>query len=317
MSKTILVIDDDSRLNDLLTEYLGKNNFKVTTVENPKDGLVKLKTSHFDLVILDIMLPDMDGFETCKQIRKDHDVPIVMLTARGEVTDKVVGLELGADDYLPKPFEPRELLARIQSVLRRTEVKFKKNEVLKFSSPAGILSIDPNKRAAILDDKDLELTSTEFELLMLFVKHNGKVLSRDEIMQNTRGISWMSFDRSVDVMVSRLRNKLKSGSSAKELIIKTGAGAAAMRGQSGSTRAMWSPCGSAGRTARHCPAPPAPRSPCRSFPACSTCCRKRRAWSHRHGIGMAHLPAWRRMRCICCSRRRAQYCRRTGPSPFA
>lgn len=221
MSKTILVIDDDSRLNDLLTEYLGKNNFKVTTVENPKDGLVKLKTSHFDLVILDIMLPDMDGFETCKQIRKDHDVPIVMLTARGEVTDKVVGLELGADDYLPKPFEPRELLARIQSVLRRTEVKFKKNEVLKFSSPAGILSIDPNKRAAILDDKDLELTSTEFELLMLFVKHNGKVLSRDEIMQNTRGISWMSFDRSVDVMVSRLRNKLKSGSSAKELIIKT------------------------------------------------------------------------------------------------
>jgi DNA-binding response OmpR family regulator len=221
MSKTILVIDDDSRLNDLLTEYLGKNNFKVTTVENPKDGLVKLKTSHFDLVILDIMLPDMDGFEACKQIRKDHDVPIVMLTARGEVTDKVVGLELGADDYLPKPFEPRELLARIQSVLRRSEVKFKKNEVLKFSSPAGILLIDPNKRAAVLNDQDLELTSTEFELLMLFVKHNGKVLSRDEIMQNTRGISWMSFDRSVDVMVSRLRNKLKSGSSAKELIIKT------------------------------------------------------------------------------------------------
>lgn len=221
MSKSILVIDDDSRLNDLLTEYLGKNNFKVTTVENPKDGLVKLKTSHFDLVILDIMLPDMDGFEACKQIRKDHDVPIVMLTARGEVTDKVVGLELGADDYLPKPFEPRELLARIQSVLRQTEVKFKKNEVLKFNSPAGILLIDPNKRAAILNDQDLELTSTEFELLMLFVKHNGKVLSRDEIMQNTRGISWMSFDRSVDVMVSRLRNKLKGSSSAKELIIKT------------------------------------------------------------------------------------------------
>ncbi len=221
MSKSILVIDDDSRLNDLLTEYLGKNNFRVVAVENPKDGLVKLKTSHFDLVILDIMLPDMDGFETCKQIRKDHEVPIVMLTARGEVTDKIVGLELGADDYLPKPFEPRELLARIQSVLRRTEVKFKKNEILKFRSPVGLLTIDPNKRAVFLDDKDLELTSTEFELLMLFVKHNGKVLSRDEIMQNTRGISWMSFDRSVDVMVSRLRNKLRNSSNPKEHIIKT------------------------------------------------------------------------------------------------
>ncbi len=221
MSKSILVIDDDNRLNDLLTEYLGKNNFRVVAVENPKDGLVKLKTNHFDLVILDIMLPDMDGFETCKQIRKDHEVPIIMLTARGEVTDKIVGLELGADDYLPKPFEPRELLARIQSVLRRTEIKFMKNEILKFKSPVGFLTIDPNKRAVLLNDKDLELTSTEFELLMLFVKHNGKVLSRDEIMQNTRGISWMSFDRSVDVMVSRLRNKLKNGSASKEHIIKT------------------------------------------------------------------------------------------------
>jgi DNA-binding response OmpR family regulator len=221
MSKSILVIDDDSKLNDLLTEYLGKNNYKVTTVENPKDGMVKLKTNHYDLIILDIMLPDMDGFETCKLIRKDYETPIVMLTARGEVTDKVVGLELGADDYLPKPFEPRELLARIQSVLRRVELKFKKNEIIKLNTLAGELVIDPNKRTAFLHGKDLELTSTEFELLMLFVKHNGKVLSRDEIMQNTRGISWMSFDRSVDVMVSRLRNKLKNTSNKKGQIIKT------------------------------------------------------------------------------------------------
>jgi len=221
MSKSILVIDDDNKLNDLLTEYLGKNNYKVTTVENPKDGLVKLKTSHYDLIILDIMLPDMDGFEACKQIRKDYETPIVMLTARGEVTDKVVGLELGADDYLPKPFEPRELLARIQSVLRRVELKFKKNEIIKLNTVAGELVIDPNKRTAFLHGKDLELTSTEFELLMLFVKHNGKVLSRDEIMQNTRGISWMSYDRSVDVMVSRLRNKLKSNLNKKGQIIKT------------------------------------------------------------------------------------------------
>ena len=217
MTKSILVIDDDSKLNNLLTEYLGKNNYKVTAVENPKDGLVKLKNNYYDLIILDLMLPEMDGFETCKQIRKDFETPIVMLTARGEVTDKVVGLELGADDYLPKPFEPRELLARIQSVLRRSEVKVKKNELIKFRN----LIIDPNKRTAFFFGKDLELTSTEFELLILFVTHNGKVLSRDEIMQNTRGISWMSYDRSVDVMVSRLRNKLKNKQNAKDQLIKT------------------------------------------------------------------------------------------------
>lgn len=219
MSKSILIIDDDNKLNELLQEYLGKNNFITTAVENPKDGLVKLKNNHYDLIILDVMLPEMDGFETVKQIRKDHETPVVMLTARGEVTDKVVGLELGADDYLPKPFEPRELLARIQSVLRRSELKLKKNESIFLKG----LNVDQNKRSASYNNKDMELTSTEYELLLLFVKNNGKVLSRDEIMQNTRGISWMSFDRSVDVMVSRLRNKFKSlgNKKDKEQVIKT------------------------------------------------------------------------------------------------
>lgn len=217
MNKSILIIDDDLKLNGLISEYLAKYNFKTVSEINPLDALVKLKNNHFDLIILDIMLPDMDGFEVCKQIRKDYETPVIMLTARGEVTDKVVGLELGADDYLPKPFEPRELLARIQSVLRRTEVKFKKNDIIRFKN----LVIDPNQRTAIANGKDLQVTSTEYELLMLFVKNNGKVLSRDEIMQNTRGISWMSFDRSVDVMVSRLRNKLKTALNKKEQVIKT------------------------------------------------------------------------------------------------
>lgn len=217
MSKSILIIDDDTKLNDLLAEYLGKNGLKTTSVEVPSDGLVKLKNNHYDLIILDVMLPEMDGFETMKQIRKDYDTPIVMLTARGEVTDKVVGLELGADDYLPKPFEPRELLARIQSVLRRSEIKLKKNENITLKN----LKVDQNKRAAYYNGKDMELTSTEYELLLLFVSHNGKVLSRDEIMQNTRGISWMSFDRSVDVMVSRLRNKFKSLGNKSDKVIKT------------------------------------------------------------------------------------------------
>ncbi len=221
MNKSILVIDDDNKLTALLEEYLSNYNYNVTSSENPEDGLAKLKQNNFDLIILDVMLPGMDGFETCKRIRKNYETPIVMLTARGEVTDKIVGLELGADDYLPKPFEPRELLARIQSVLRRVEMKFKVNEPLKFETPAGGLIVDPNKRTAYLGGKDLELTSTEYELMMLFVKHNGKVLSREEIMQNTRGISWMSFDRSVDVMVSRLRNKLKHKNKKKDQIIKT------------------------------------------------------------------------------------------------
>jgi DNA-binding response OmpR family regulator len=217
MSKSILIIDDDSRLNSLLSEYLGKNGFKTVSVENPKDGLLKLKSQHFDMVILDIMLPDMDGFETCRLIRKEYDIPIIMLTARGDVTDKIVGLELGADDYMPKPFEPRELLARAQAILRRNEIKLKKNEIIGFKN----LEVDGNKRTAFVHGKNLELTSTEFELLFLFVKNNGKVLSRDEIMQNTKGISWMSFDRSVDVMVSRLRNKLKAAVNKKEQMIKT------------------------------------------------------------------------------------------------
>jgi DNA-binding response OmpR family regulator len=221
MPKSILIVDDDVKLNSLLGEYLGKHNFKTAAVENPKDGFVKLRTHHFDLIILDIMLPGMDGFEACKVIRKDYDMPIIMLTARGDVTDRVVGLELGADDYLAKPFEPRELLARIQSVLRRSEAKYQKKDSAKFKTPQGILLIDPNKRTAVLNKKDLELTSTEFELLVMFVKNNGKVLSRDEIMQHTRGISWMSFDRSVDVMVSRLRNKLKDSTEKKEPVLKT------------------------------------------------------------------------------------------------
>lgn len=221
MNKSILVIDDDNKLTSLLEEYLAKYNYTVTSSEDPEEGLAKLKQYRYDLIILDIMLPRMDGFETCKLIRKDFDTPIVMLTARGEVTDKIVGLELGADDYLPKPFEPRELLARIQSVLRRVDARFKVNEQVRFDTPAGALIVDPNKRTAFLNSKDLELTSTEYELLILFAKHNGKVLSREEIMQNTRGISWTSFDRSVDVMVSRLRNKLKHKNKKKDQVIKT------------------------------------------------------------------------------------------------
>ncbi|MCX6164497.1 MAG: response regulator transcription factor [Ignavibacteriae bacterium] len=217
MNKTILIIDDDTKLNELLSEYLTNNGYSCIVSEIPSDAFTKLRKNNFDLIILDVMLPEMDGFEVCKNIRKEYDTPIIMLTARGEVTDKIVGLELGADDYLPKPFEPRELLARISSIVRRVEGKLRLSANIKFKN----FTIDINKRTAFVNEKDIELTTAEFELLFLFAKNNGKVLSRDDLMKNTRGISWESYNRSVDVMVSRLRSKLKSFSPKKEEYIKT------------------------------------------------------------------------------------------------
>ncbi|HTC20701.1 MAG TPA: response regulator transcription factor [bacterium] len=204
--KLILIIDDDQKLNELLKSYLVKFEMNVTAATHPNEGLDLLKKRGPDLVILDVMLPGKDGFAVCKEIRKASKVPIIMLTARGDVTDRVVGLEIGADDYLPKPFEPRELVARIQTVLRRLS-----------PSPApggGLLksdglTADLGKRAATLKGKDLGLTTTEFEILAFFMKNPGIVLNRDRIMEYLKGIECEAFNRSIDIAVSRLRKKLK------------------------------------------------------------------------------------------------------------
>jgi DNA-binding response OmpR family regulator len=177
--------------------------FEVLSAVLPEEGLQLLEQENPDLVILDVMLPEMDGFEVCRTIRQSSTVPVIMLTARGEVMDRVVGLEIGADDYLPKPFEPRELVARIQSVLRRVQPK-NLSAVQKF----GGLIIDFQKREVTLDEKIVYLTSNEFECLALLVKNVGKVLDRDQIMEELRGIEWDAFNRSVDITMSRLRNKL-------------------------------------------------------------------------------------------------------------
>ena len=160
MNSRLLIIDDDEKLNKLLTDYLGKMGFEVLSATLPSQGLEKLESEAPDLVILDVMLPEMDGFEVCRTIRQSSTVPVIMLTARGEVMDRVVGLEIGADDYLPKPFEPRELVARIQSVLRRVQAK-SKSGVKKI----GSLSIDFHKLEVTVDDKPAGLTSSEFECL--------------------------------------------------------------------------------------------------------------------------------------------------------
>ena len=203
MNSRLLIIDDDEKLNKLLTDYLGKMGFEVMSETLPSQGLEKLEREAPDLVILDVMLPEMDGFEVCRTIRQSSTIPVIMLTARGEVMDRVVGLEIGADDYLPKPFEPRELVARIQSILRRVQVK-KSSGVKKI----GGLSIDFHKLEVTVDEKPVGLTSSEFECLALLVKNSGKVLNRDQIIEQLRGIEWDAFNRSVDITMSRLRQKL-------------------------------------------------------------------------------------------------------------
>ncbi len=199
----VLIVDDDEKLTTLLTEYLDGFGFAVRAAATPADGLRLLESHTPDLVILDVMLPGMDGFALCRKIRERSAVPIVMLTARGEVSDRVVGLEIGADDYLPKPFEPRELVARIQAVLRRGAHPAAEERLR-----VGGLEINGATRTAQLDGKPLDLTTAEFDLLGLLVRQRGRVLSRDRIINETRGVDWEAFDRSVDVLISRLRQKL-------------------------------------------------------------------------------------------------------------
>jgi len=201
----ILIIDDDTQLTELLIEFLGSYKYEVIAIHDPEKGLAYLdKNSDINVIILDIMLPGMDGFQVLRKIRENLSIPVVMLTARGEVTDRIVGLELGADDYLPKPFEPRELLARIQSILRRTHSSAAIVENVHFVG----LSIDKNKQEVFLDDNLISLSTTEYEALLLFIENSSETLDREFLVENLRGISWQSYDRSVDVLVSRLRGKL-------------------------------------------------------------------------------------------------------------
>ncbi|MCB2148659.1 MAG: response regulator transcription factor [Deltaproteobacteria bacterium] len=203
MDQTVLVIDDDDKLNRLLKRFLRDYGFEVYSAVDADEGLRKVRTVQPDLVILDVMLPGMTGFEICKRIRESSALPIIMLTARGDVTDKVVGLELGADDYLPKPFEPRELVARMQAVLRRARHTGSDRRRC-----FGALAIDFHRRLAFMDGRDAALTTTEFAALDLLVRHAGRPLDRDEIMQTLRGIDSECFNRVVDITMSRLRQKL-------------------------------------------------------------------------------------------------------------
>ncbi|GMW07345.1 MAG: response regulator transcription factor [Gammaproteobacteria bacterium] len=203
----ILLIDDDEKLGELLGAYFKRFDLDLVAANHPALGLEKLEREQPDLVILDVMLPDQDGFAVCREIRRKSSVPIIMLTARGDVTDRVVGLELGADDYMPKPFEPRELVARVQNVLRRTVGREEPGEPgrLVFED----LEINLERRTVDLEGSPLDLTTMEYQLLVLFASNPGRTFTRDEILNELRGIDAQLFSRSVDILVSRLRQKLK------------------------------------------------------------------------------------------------------------
>ncbi|MBI5543549.1 MAG: response regulator transcription factor [Deltaproteobacteria bacterium] len=202
---TALLVEDDERLARLTAEYLQGHQVVVTVASDGAQGLNEALRHRYDVVLLDVMLPSMDGLQVCRALRERSDVPVLMLTARGEEADRVMGLELGADDYLPKPFSPRELLARIRAVLRRTRGQ---------AGPAvrtvsvGELVVDPAQRRATLSGRELSLTSYEFDLLRALAERAGRVLTREQLMELAKGSSEESFDRSIDVHVSRLRQKL-------------------------------------------------------------------------------------------------------------
>ena len=200
MTARVLIIDDDKRLAGMVADYLGEAGFRVTASATARDGEQRLKREPFDALVLDLMLPDGDGLEVCRRIRQTSDLPILMLTARGDAMDRVVGLEIGADDYLPKPFEPRELLARLRALLRRRGATAPR-DALRF----GRLEIDRGSRRVSVDGDERPLTSYQFSLLVALAEHAGRVMSRDALMDLVKGEALEAFDRSIDIHVSRIR----------------------------------------------------------------------------------------------------------------
>ena len=200
----VLIIDDDKKHSDLLCAYFKRFGINLVCAGDATEGLRKLNREDPDLLLLDVMLPGKDGFEICREVRKTSDIPIIMLTARGEVIDRVSGLELGADDYIGKPFEPRELVARVQATLRRADMGGATSTTLRFDG----LSIDTKARTVEVDGKSVDLTSMEYELLLILARRPSKTISRDDILSELRGIDAAILTRSVDIMVSRLRQKI-------------------------------------------------------------------------------------------------------------
>jgi DNA-binding response OmpR family regulator len=216
----ILLIEDDKRLAEMVSNYLSEAGFATAIAHNGTSGIALHDREPFDILVLDLMLPDMDGLDVCRRIRETSQTPILMLTARGDAMDRVVGLEMGADDYLPKPFEPRELLARLRALLRPAKSE-RKPDVLRF----GRLEIDAGARQVRLDGEEKSITSYQFALLLALAQNAGRVLSRDALMTLVKNESLEAFDRSIDVHVSRIRAVIEDDpKKPKRVITVRGAG---------------------------------------------------------------------------------------------
>jgi len=209
----LLMIDDDASLSQLLVEYFERFGHKLVAATTAAQGRHLLRRDDPDLLILDVMLPDADGMQLCRTIRSESDIPIVMLTARGGVPDRVLGLEFGADDYVPKPFEPRELVARVETLMRRS-----REPPARRLCARGGLVLETETRRVTLAGAELDLTSTEFELLRILMDSRGRVYSREMLLRKLRGIDAEIYDRSVDMLVSRLRRKLGDDSRSPRFI---------------------------------------------------------------------------------------------------
>ena len=201
------MIEDDEELGQRLIQYLKKFDINATQALTPSEGFSRLEMLQPDLLLLDIMLPEMNGFEVCKKIRERSDIPIIMLTARGELSDKVLGFEFGADDYLDKPFEPRELVARINGLLRRHNNTLDSKQLVEQWEFEN-LTINPKQHEVRLADEILELTGMEFKVLCLLAKTPGEVFSRDQLLNDLKGVDSEIYSRSIDILISRLRHKL-------------------------------------------------------------------------------------------------------------
>ncbi len=210
--KTVLVVDDEPHIVELVRLYLANEGFSVEAAYTGREALEKFRASQPALVVLDLMLPEMDGWEVCRQIRHESDLPIIMLTARSDDVDKIVGLELGADDYLAKPFNPRELVARIKAILRRTAATHQATQQQRAPMEFGNTRIDQERHEVTISGKPVELRSKEFDLLVAFVQHLGLVLERDRLLNVVWGYEYFGDTRTVDVHVAHLRDRLEGSS---------------------------------------------------------------------------------------------------------
>ena len=205
MAKRILVVDDEKKIVEIVKAYLEREGFKVTTAFNGRAALDSARRQHPDLIVLDLMLPEISGFDVCRALRKESDVPIIMLTARDETTDKIVGLELGADDYVTKPFDPKELVSRIKAVLRRSQGQIVARNTLHIAD----LEIDVSKRLVKRGEEVMELTPIEFDLLKAMAEHPGQVFTRLQLLDRVQGEAYEGYDRTIDSHIKNLRKKIE------------------------------------------------------------------------------------------------------------